>query len=208
MDATSFKATHAGNMQPVLPKNLHPKLKAFLVLLDRWNRTHALTALPVSERWEELVLDAAALLPFLEDLPQKAKVVDFGTGMGSPAVVLALARPDLEIVGLDASAKKIAFLRQATLELGIPNLKAVQGRAEQLDSFGAHLGVAKAVGPLPVLVGWWSRHGQSGASFLALKGPDWKAEPQPEAWTVEDHPYTLPTRGERTLLKLSPQKFI
>ena len=190
-------------MTPHLPPGLEPPLRAWLDLLDRWNRTHALTALPPAARWEELVLDPAALLPSLDQLPAGSTVADLGTGMGSPAVVLALARPDLRILGVDASAKKLAFLRQSALELGLRNLEAVHGRFESLPPLGADLGVAKALAPLDQLAGWWARHGGPGAPLLALKGPGWGAEPQPQGWTVGVAPYRLPTRGDRALLTLT-----
>lgn len=189
-------------MIPILPTKLEAPLRDWLALLDRWNRTHALTALAPAARWEELVLDAAALLPFLVELPAGARVVDLGTGMGSPAVVLALARPDLRILGLDASAKKLAFLRQSAMELGIRNLEAVQGRFESTPALHADLAVAKALAPLDQLAGWWSRLGRPGAPLLALKGPGWEAEARPEGWRVEATPYDLPTRGRRFVIRL------
>ncbi len=189
-------------MEPHLPSALADPLDRFLVLLERWNRTHALTALPPGQRREELLVDAAALLPFLAGLPSGARVADLGTGMGSPAVVLALARPDLEILGVDASVKKLAFLRQAAMELPIPNLKVVHGRLETLPSLKADWGTAKALGSLELLVGWWARHGREGGPFFALKGPDWAAERIPDGWAAKPYPYSLPTRGQRVVVEL------
>jgi 16S rRNA (guanine527-N7)-methyltransferase len=196
---------HPGGMEPRLPAALSAPLRRYLALLDRWNRTHALTSLPQAERWEELILDAAAILPFLAPLAPGCRVADLGTGMGCPAVVLALARPDLEVVAVDASAKKLAFVRQAALELPVPNLKPVQGRLEDLPPLEADLGTAKALGSLEQLVGWWTRHGRAGAPFLALKGPDWSGEPLPHGWEAAPHPYTLPSRGRRVVVVLRRQ---
>ena len=176
-------------------------MERYLGLLDRWSRTHALTSLEKEDRFEELILDSAALLPFLERLPPQSKVVDFGTGMGVPAVVIALARPDLMVIALDKSHKKIAFVRQAALELRISNLLPMAGRVEELPPLGAQLGVAKAVGTLELLTGWWQRHGSAGAPFLALKGPEGPLDP-PEGFSVQVHPYCLPTRGRRVVLEL------
>jgi len=186
-------------MEAQLPTRLEAPIAAWLELLERWNRTHALTALPREARREELILDSASLLPFLEGLPAGAGIVDFGTGMGIPAVVLALARPDLTVHALDKAHKKIAFVRQAALELGIRNLVGVAARAEDLQPLGASLGVAKAVGTLDLLLGWWARHGAPGAPFLALKGA---SEAPPPGWSATVHPYHLPTRGERVVLEL------
>ncbi len=189
-------------MEPHLPSELSATLGRFLVLLDKWNRTHALTALPPGVRREELLLDAAILLPFLSQLPPGSRVVDLGTGMGSPAVVLALARPDLEILGVDASLKKLAFLKQVAMELPIPNLRTVHGRLEDLPSLEADWGTAKALGSLGALAGWWARHGRPCCPFYALKGPDWAGEPLPEGWTAAPHPYSLPSRGQRVVVEL------
>jgi 16S rRNA (guanine527-N7)-methyltransferase len=191
-------------MEPRLPSELSAPLGRFLVLLDRWNRTHALTSLPPGERREELLVDAAALLPFLTLLPTGARVADLGTGMGSPAVVLALARPDLEVLGVDASMKKLAFLRQVAMELQIPNLRALHGRLEDLPPLEADWGTAKALGPVASLLGWWARHGRPGSPFYALKGPDWAEERVPDGWIATPHPYTLPTRGSRVVVELRP----
>lgn len=188
-----------------LPAALKAPLGQYLVLLDRWNRTHALTSLAPGERREELLEDASHLLPFLAGLPPGARVVDLGTGMGCPAVVLALARPDLEVVGVDAVSKKMAFLRQVALELRLPNLKALHGRFESLAPLEGDLGVAKALAPLDQLMGWWGRHGRPGAPFFALKGPGWVGEPRPAGWTCTPHPYHLPTRGERVVVELRPE---
>ncbi len=189
-------------MEPHLPSQLAGPLGRFLVLLDRWNRTHALTALPSGLRREELLVDAAVLLPFLSGLPSGARVADLGTGMGSPAVVLALARPDLEVLGVDASAKKLAFLRQVVMELAIPNLKVIHGRLEALPPLEADWGTAKALGPLEPLLAWWARHGREGSPFFALKGPNWVEERVPVGWTAKPHPYRLPTRGQRVVVEL------
>ncbi len=187
-----------------LPSTLRPALNHYLDLLNRWNNTHALTSLPPAVRREELLEDAAPLLPFLDLLPSGARVVDLGTGMGCPAVVLALARPDLEVVGIDSAGKKMAFLRQVALELSLPNLKALQGRFESLPPQAGDLGVAKALAPLDMLLKWWERHGRPGTPFLALKGPGWTSEVQPPGWTFTPHPYVLPTRGERVVVEARP----
>ena len=189
-------------MEPCIPSELSAPLGRFLALLDRWNRTHALTSLPPQERREELLLDAAALLPFLAALPPGARLADLGTGMGSPAVVLALARPDLEVLGVDASIKKLAFVRQVAMELPVANLKVIHGRLEDLPSLGADWGTAKALAPIESLLGWWTRHGRPGSPFFALKGLDWEEERIPDGWVATPHPYTLPTRGQRVVVEL------
>jgi len=187
-------------MEPNLPDWSKEPIVRYLELLDRWSRTHALTSLEKEERFEELILDSAILIPFLDNLAPGSAVADFGTGMGVPAIVLALARPDLTIYALDKAHKKVAFVRQAALELGLANLKPLAGRAEDLPPLGAQVGVAKAVGSLDLLLGWWERHGVPGAPFLALKGAP---EDAPAGYHLTVHAYRLPTRGRRAVLELN-----
>ncbi|MDP2876251.1 MAG: class I SAM-dependent methyltransferase [Holophaga sp.] len=176
-----------------------------MALLDHWNARHALTALPPGHRFEELVQDACALLPYLTGLPPGSKLADFGTGMGVPAIILAIARPDLEIHAVDKSKKKIAFVRQAALELSLGNLIPIAGRSEDLPPIGADLGTAKAVGSLPLLTNWWSRHSKPGAPLLLLKSEEGASEPCPSGWKIECRTYRLPTRGNRIILRLEKE---
>lgn len=189
-------------MLPTLSDASLELLQRYLKLLDHWNQVHSLTALPPDDRFEELILDGSVLVPLLEGIPKDSRIVDFGTGMGVPAVVLAVARPDLRVLALDKSRKKMAFLKQVCLELGLRNLEPLTGRAEEMPPLQASLGVAKAVGSLELLASWWARHGLPGTEMLALKGPEWSQEAGPKGWNLEAQAYRLPTRGERAVIRM------
>ena len=189
-------------MAPQLPDELLPRIQVYLDLLDHWNHTHALTSLEPSDRMEELILDSASLFPLVSQLPAGTRLVDFGSGMGIPAVPLALFRPDLDIRAMDKSRKKTAFLRQVALELALPNLTVLEGRAEDIPPQEAGAGTAKAVGPPTLLTTWWERHGWQGAPLWALKGPTVESELIPQGWGHHLYPYELPSRGFRQILEL------
>ncbi|MDR2861616.1 MAG: 16S rRNA (guanine(527)-N(7))-methyltransferase RsmG [Syntrophobacterales bacterium] len=71
-----------------------------------------------------------SLLP-LAMIPREAKkILDLGTGGGLPGIPLKIARPDLEVVLLDASRKKTSFLKHVIAKLGLSGIQAVTGRAE------------------------------------------------------------------------------
>ncbi len=59
-----------------------------------------------------------------------ARVLDLGCGPGFPSLPLAISRPDLTFVGLDSTAKKIAFANESAELLALKNMRAVVGRAE------------------------------------------------------------------------------
>jgi 16S rRNA (guanine527-N7)-methyltransferase len=188
---------------PVFPSKIQDTAEAYLRLLDKWNSVHSLTALTPDLRFEALLLDSAALLPHLEALSAGSVVADFGSGMGIPAVVIALLRPDLYVAAIDRNHKKMAFVRQAALELRLDNLRAICGSAELITPLKAHFGTAKAVGPLDLLLSWWKRHSIQGAPFFAFKGPVWDQSEINNDWDYETHPYTLPNLGERAIVKLT-----
>ena len=62
-------------------------------------------------------------------------VVDLGAGGGVPGLVVAVARPDLHLVLLDAMAKRCRFLEEAVATLGL-RAEVVEGRAEEIARSG------------------------------------------------------------------------
>jgi 16S rRNA (guanine527-N7)-methyltransferase len=103
------------------------KLLAYLELLGKWNRTYNLTAIREPEKMlTHHVLDSLSALPHL---PAGA-LADVGSGGGLPGIPLAIARPDQQFVLNDANTKKAAFLRQAQIELALPNVRVHEGRTE------------------------------------------------------------------------------
>lgn len=109
------------------------RISRFLgLLLDATTRTNLTAIRGAEEAWMRHALDALTLLPVLADVGEGGSVLDVGTGGGVPGLVLAIARPDLRVTLLDATAKKIDFVRHAIGTLALSNADAVQGRAEAL----------------------------------------------------------------------------
>jgi 16S rRNA (guanine527-N7)-methyltransferase len=73
------------------------------------------------------VLDSLSVLPHL---PDATSIADVGSGSGAPGLPIAIARPRCQVTLNEASGKKAAFLRQAAIELGLPNVAIHEGRAE------------------------------------------------------------------------------
>lgn len=109
-------------------------LGCFADLLLRWNRTYNLTAIrEESEVVTHHLLDSAALVPMIAKIAPEAKtLLDVGSGGGLPAVPTALLRPDLSVHAVDTVKKKVTFLQQAQIELGLKNFRAHHARVENL----------------------------------------------------------------------------
>ncbi|MBQ8309460.1 MAG: 16S rRNA (guanine(527)-N(7))-methyltransferase RsmG [Clostridia bacterium] len=107
-------------------------------------------------------------------IPTNARVLDIGCGPGFPSIPLAIFRPDLTIVSLDSTAKKIAFVKESTNILSLNNLTAISGRAEDR-SVMKELGffdvvTSRAVANLSVLCELCLPYLKIGGKMLAMKG--------------------------------------
>ena len=77
--------------------------------------------------------DSVALAIAVPELgAKKLKVMDLGTGAGFPGIPLAIAYPEMELTLADSLNKRILFIKEETEKLGLNNINAVHGRAEDL----------------------------------------------------------------------------
>ncbi len=175
------------------------QLVAFVALLARWTRAYNLTAVrEPGDMVSRHLLDSLAVLPWLERGP----VLDAGTGAGLPGLPLAILRPALAFTLLDSNGKKVRFVRQAVLALGLDNLTPVQAR---LQAYRAQVNfatiTARAVAPLAELCAWCAPLIAPQGVLLALKGREPAAEvaelaamapPRARIEAVAVHPVEVP----------------
>ena len=113
-------------------------LMDYLVLLQRWNKVHNLTALRDPDKMiSHHLLDCLAVLPPLRHWLAHAagpnpRLLDVGSGAGLPGVLLALLHPAWTVHCVDAVSKKASFIRQVAAELRLPNLHSLHARVEAL----------------------------------------------------------------------------
>lgn len=98
-------------------------------LLIEWNTVMNLTAITdFTEVIEKHFLDSLSLVQAME--VKNEKILDIGTGAGFPGIPLKIAFPELDITLLDSLNKRIKFLNHVIETLGLKNIKALHGRAE------------------------------------------------------------------------------
>ena len=107
-------------------------------------------------------------------IPQNATVADIGCGGGFPILPLAIVRPDLKLVGIDSTEKKIRYVQSTADELGL-SVTAISGRAEDLakqTDYRDHFDVviSRAVARLNVLDELCMPFVKVAGRFIALKG--------------------------------------
>jgi 16S rRNA (guanine(527)-N(7))-methyltransferase RsmG len=122
-------------------------------LLDDWLRavvaTPGLTAIrDVDEARGVLLADSLRGADVVREL--EGPIVDVGSGGGVPGIPLASVLPEREVTLLEANGRKCDFLREWVL----PNVRVVQGRAEEQETDAFGVAVAKALAPPHVAAEW------------------------------------------------------
>jgi 16S rRNA (guanine527-N7)-methyltransferase len=141
-------------------------------LLD-WNKRINLTAIKDPE--EVLLkhfLDSLSLL-MVYDRPG-VRLLDIGAGAGFPGLPLKIVRPQWEVMLLEATGKKVAFLQHIIETLQLKDVEAVHGRAEELahkSEYRAKFDVvtARAVAALPMLLEYAAPYCKVGGEIILLK---------------------------------------
>ncbi len=105
-----------------------PELLEHRLLIAQLERARTLGFLgpgPVADHLEHT-------MGFLDALGEVVgSVLDLGSGGGVPGLIIGIARPDLTLVLVDATAKRCRFLEEAVATLAL-SARVVEGRAEVL----------------------------------------------------------------------------
>lgn len=174
-------------------------LSTYCRLVAQWNRAYNLIgARTLPEIVPRHLLDSLVLSGFLP--PDARRVLDFGTGAGLPGLPLAVVHPERQFVLLDRSRKKTRFVRQAKLELDLPNVEVVTDEVGHYQGDPFECIMARAVGSLGELVRC-SEHliGAEGV-YLFPKGLDIERELDelPQKWNASVVKLEKPTAGSST----------
>ena len=159
------------------------RLVQYAALLRRWNRVHNLTSVDSNaDLLTHHLLDCLAIVRPLQEhfaaLPQSGTLsfLDAGSGGGLPGIPLAIALPEWRGTLVDAVQKKCAFLEQARLELGLPNIAVRHARLESLPLAASGLVVSRAFASLDDFVRLTWALLEPGGYWAAMKGRQPEAE--------------------------------
>lgn len=117
--------------------------------------------------WSRHIINCALVAPLL----RPGRTGDVGSGAGLPGLVLAIARPDVDLVLIEPMERRVAWLMSEAEELGLTNVTVVRSRAEEtkladpLDQV-----TARAVTALSKLIPATRRLLGPGGEMLFMKG--------------------------------------
>jgi len=168
MSAASALAEGLAALGLSLDAQAQQRLLAYLALVEKWNRVYNLTAVRDTDRMvPQHLLDSLAVAPHLRG----ESLLDVGSGAGLPGLPLAVARPAMTVTLLEASHKKSAFLKQAAIELALPNLEVVNARVEAWEAPRAYdVVISRAFSDLAEFAALAGRHVAPGGVLAAMKG--------------------------------------
>ncbi|GAA1490775.1 16S rRNA (guanine(527)-N(7))-methyltransferase RsmG [Brachybacterium sacelli] len=122
----------------------------------------------VERLWERHILNCALMVEAVD--PAATTLADVGSGAGLPGVVLAIARPDLEVTLIETMQRRTTWLEEVDAELGL-GLEVVRSRAEELHGVRTFdVVTARAVAALDKLARWTLPLVAEDGQLLALKG--------------------------------------
>ena len=163
-----------------MPQGAAEKLDRYAQLLVEWNQKMNLTAItePREIVYKHFV-DSLLLLKAIE-LPQGASLIDVGTGAGFPSMPVKIAREDLKVTLLDSLQKRLTFLQEVNIQLGLDctfiHARAEDGGKDKKLREQFDFASARAVAHLRELAEYCLPFVRPGGIFLAMKGPEGETE--------------------------------
>jgi 16S rRNA (guanine527-N7)-methyltransferase len=170
-------------------------------LLERWAQGINLSShRDVEAIVGRLILDAAALS---RCLPPAAGLVDLGSGAGFPGLPIAVLRPECMVLLVEARERRHHFQKAAVRELGLRNVEAICGRAEQLEPQPRAIALGQAMARPAQAVRWMKPWAQVGG-WLALPGGESppQIDSEPDVVAEPAVAYVVPCGGPRRTLWL------
>jgi 16S rRNA (guanine527-N7)-methyltransferase len=157
-----------------LPDDQQQLLDRYAKLLWDWNEKINLTRHTTFEKFVSRdLVDTLWLAKFID---AGDRVLDVGTGGGVPGIVLAIIRPDLEVTLSDSVQKKARVAADIVQQLELPIQVHAGAAQDLLKTKHFDTLVARAVAPLPKLLGWFDLHWDAFSQLLVIKGPAWVEE--------------------------------
>jgi 16S rRNA (guanine527-N7)-methyltransferase len=174
-----------------LEEGARHQLVTWLDLVVTWSERVDLTAARDADTLADLLLADAALLASTE---LAGSVIDVGSGVGAPAIPLAILRPSLSLTLVEPRERRAAFLRTSCGALSRPDIRLLRARSMEVEAGTVDVAISRATLPPPA----WLREGARLAqrAVWVLLGQD--EPPALASWLPDlDLSYEWPLTGGR-----------
>ena len=146
-------------------------------LLIEWNRIMNLTGITDYDEVNLKHFTDSLTISRIIDMAQINTLIDVGTGAGFPGIPIKIAFPHIKVYLLDSLNKRIKFLNEVIKRLGLKNIYAFHGRAEDFAKDRQYrekfdVCVSRAVANLSTLSEYCIPFVKTGGYFVSYKGGD------------------------------------
>lgn len=148
------------------------RLETYETQLRKWQpKVNLIANATLGEIWSRHILDSLQLLDLAP--PEVGVWLDLGSGGGFPGLVCAICAPDFGVTPrfemIESDTRKCAFLREVARQTGT-SVTIHNARIEAVSPIAADVVSARALAPLPRLLGWAERHLAAKGTCLLQKG--------------------------------------
>lgn len=193
-------AIAAFGLEPLTAEQSSQLVKHY-ALLRRWNQRVNLTR--IIEPGEAATLHYAESLFGAKFIAGARTVLDIGSGAGFPAIPLAVARPDVRVIALEANQKKSLFLKEAKDELELGNVEVAAKRLEAFDWSAYDLLTSRALDRAAEILPTVIERLSAKQMLMFYCGPDILAKLERRVkYTIEIH--AIPHSETRVIAIFSP----
>ena len=188
-DVLQFKSDLSQLQVSLSEKQIDQFLRYYELLIE-WNEKINLTAITAYEEvLKKHFIDSLSLIKVI-DLTKDLQVIDIGTGAGFPGLALKIAFPNLKVTLLDSLNKRIQFLNLVIDELGLKDIEAIHGRAEDFAGSAERrenydLCVSRAVANLTTLSEYCLPFVKVGGFFISYKSEKINEEIEPAKRAID-----------------------
>lgn len=160
------------------PADLERAVAAYRSSVDRYRSTLDLVSPRGWEQFDRHLDDARIYAEIVGNVvPEPRRLIDVGSGVGLPGVVVAITWPDLAVELVERRRKRATFLRGVVAATGASNAAVVEGDVRSTTGPEADVVVAQAVADFTTTYRLTEhRHGASVVLISRKARGRWRAE--------------------------------